>query len=604
MKLQNIKLIIWDLDETFWNGTISEETVSLVSEHIKFIKDTTDIGIVNSICSKNDFNVVKNYLEETGLWDYFVFPSIDWTPKGQRIKNIIDTMKLRPINVLFVDDNVQNLEEAKHFCSELITALPKDISNLIEEAKNSERKDKEHKRLKQYKQLEKKEEMRTDFASNEEFLMSCGISVDVCYNCEDESERIYELIMRSNQLNFTKFRQEKESLTELIRDPEVKSGYIKVKDKFGDYGIVGFFAVKDGKLVHFTFSCRTLGMRIEQYIYYMLGCPEINIVGDVVSELNETENPEWINRKDSKASETEKKSSISKKILFKGPCDMSQMYAFLNLENESVTEFTYMNNDGVSVEGHNHTAQIVTSLYSSEEQKKEIISDVSFFDKDMFTTSMKTERFDFIVLSMLTDGNLGVYKRKETGEYVALCEKKYSLTDSENKAKYVNREVFTSFIDFTEDVLEKFGENYLFEDNSDFELTISSLHKIWQFINKDTKLILLLGSERKFNKKCHESYINRHLEHALMNKKIRTWASDKENVILLPFDDFIKSDADYIDTINHFVKRVYYDLACRLVEIFADGDNSVAVRGKSVLFKESIKQKLRLLKKEISNILR
>ena len=24
MDLKNIKLIIWDLDETFWNGTISE----------------------------------------------------------------------------------------------------------------------------------------------------------------------------------------------------------------------------------------------------------------------------------------------------------------------------------------------------------------------------------------------------------------------------------------------------------------------------------------------------------------------------------------------------------------------------------------------------
>ena len=37
-------------------------------------------------------------------------------------------------------------------------------------------------------------------------------------------------------------------------------------------------------------------MKIEQYIYCLLGCPKLNIVGDVVSKLNETENPQWINQ--------------------------------------------------------------------------------------------------------------------------------------------------------------------------------------------------------------------------------------------------------------------------------------------------------------------
>lgn len=598
MKLQNIKLIIWDMDETFWNGTISEETISLVPSHVAFVKDTTDMGIVNSICSKNDFDVVKNRLKQESLWDYFVFSSIDWTPKGQRVKSIIDTMKLRAVNVLFIDDNVQNLEEAKHCCPELMTAFPDEISELIQEAKKSEKKDKAHKRLNQYKQLEKKEEVRTDFASNEEFLMSCGINVEICYNCEDESKRIHELIMRSNQLNYTKFRQEEKDLVELTRMSDVKSGYVKVKDKFGDYGIVGFFAIKDGKLVHYVFSCRTLGMRVEQYVYYVLGCPEINVIGDVAAELNETENPEWINRND-EVFETERKTQTCGKILFKGPCDMSQMYSFINLGNAAVTEFTYMNDAGVSVEGHNHTSQIVTSLYAKEEQKNKILSDFSFFDKDMFSTALKTEKFDFVVLSMLTDGNLGVYRRKETGECIALCEKKYNITDSKNKTKYANNEIFTSFINFTEEVLDDFEAKYTFEDNFDGELTVNNLEKIWRYIDKDTKLILLLGSEREFKKKCAESYINRHLEHSVMNKKIREWANGKNNVILLPFDDFIKSDADFIDTINHFTKRVYYDLACKLAGIFTDSSIKIVVKSKNNLLKASIKQKLQILKKSI-----
>lgn len=602
MTLKNIKLIIWDLDETFWNGTISEESVQLVPDHVEFIKNLSDMGIVNSICSKNDYDVAKNRLEKDELWNYFVFSSIDWTPKGQRVKYIIDTMKLRNVNVLFVDDNIQNLEEAKHFCPEIMTAFPQDISELIREAKTAAKTDQENKRLKQYKQLEKKEVARTDFTSNEEFLLSCNIKVDICYDCENQKERIHELIMRSNQLNYTKFRQGKEELYGLINSVDVKTGYVKVNDKFGDYGIVGFFALKDGNLIHFAFSCRTLGMRIEQYVYYMLGCPEINVIGDVASELNKTENPEWINQKHVKLSEPQK-ASTSMKILFKGPCDMSQMYAFLDLGNEAVTEFTYMNNAGISTEGHNHTSQIVTSLYASEERKKEILDETVFFDKDMLSTALRTEKFDFVVLSMLTDGNLGVYKRKETGEEVALCEKKYSLVDSDNREKYLNNKVFTSYIKFTNEMLDDFALKYEFADNSDANTTVSNLQKIWEYIDKDTKLILLLGSEREFKKKCKESYFNRHIEHAKMNAKISAWAENKANVILLPFDKYIKGDSDYLDTINHFVKRVYYDLAVDLSEIFTDGSKSIEVKGRTALVRATIKQRLRYFKSNIFKLL-
>ena len=80
-------------------------------------------------------------------------------------------MKLRSINVLFVDDNVQNLEEAKHFCPEIMTVLPEELVSLFEEAKSADQKDLNHKRLKQYQLLEKKEASRSEYQSNTEFLM-------------------------------------------------------------------------------------------------------------------------------------------------------------------------------------------------------------------------------------------------------------------------------------------------------------------------------------------------------------------------------------------------------------------------------------------------
>ena len=109
MNFEEIKLIIWDLDDTFWQGILSEGEVSIPEENIKLIIRLTERGIVNSICSKNDESDVIKKLKEIGLEDYFVFNSINWNSKGPRIKKTIEQMALRDANVLFIDDNPSNL---------------------------------------------------------------------------------------------------------------------------------------------------------------------------------------------------------------------------------------------------------------------------------------------------------------------------------------------------------------------------------------------------------------------------------------------------------------------------------------------------------------
>ena len=130
-QFERIKLVIWDLDDTFWKGTISEGSVEIPPKHRELLVQLTDIGIVNSICSKNDFQSTMTYLEENGLAEYFVFPSINWMPKGQRVKKLIEDMQLRPANVLFLDDNPSNLGEVEHFCSgiSVFQALAIEVSN-------------------------------------------------------------------------------------------------------------------------------------------------------------------------------------------------------------------------------------------------------------------------------------------------------------------------------------------------------------------------------------------------------------------------------------------------------------------------------------------
>ena len=67
--------------------------------------------------------------------EYFVFPSINWNPKGQRIRQLIADMQLRPENVLFLDDNPSNLGDVRHACPEIMTGDPSLIPVLKESLK-------------------------------------------------------------------------------------------------------------------------------------------------------------------------------------------------------------------------------------------------------------------------------------------------------------------------------------------------------------------------------------------------------------------------------------------------------------------------------------
>ena len=53
--MDSIKLVVWDLDETLWQGTLSEEGITLNEQHVTNVKELTSRGIINSIVSKNDF---------------------------------------------------------------------------------------------------------------------------------------------------------------------------------------------------------------------------------------------------------------------------------------------------------------------------------------------------------------------------------------------------------------------------------------------------------------------------------------------------------------------------------------------------------------------
>lgn len=600
MDVSKIKLIIWDLDDTFWTGTISEQTVAPRKEVCDLVLMCAEKGIVNSICSKNDEAPCLEKLREWDMDKYFVFNSINWEPKGRRIKDTLDAMNLRAANALFIDDNPQNLREAKYYSPDIMTALPDEITALTSAIAALDNHDEGMKRLESYKILEKKNKIKSGMNSNEEFLRQANIKVEFHTDCAENAERLHELAMRANQLNFTKLRPTREEFDAMIANPEFTCGYVTAHDKYGDYGVVGFYAVKDNTAVHLLFSCRTLGMGLEQYTYEHLGCPKLSVVGEVSVKIGKNEpSPDWINTggQDSN-NEFEGIDKTEFKVLMKGPCDLNQIFSFIKNEDMFDCEFTYVSREkqslGVSIEGMNHTEQIVES-YSITDEEKRALCDLPICNSEMFPDSIYKNNYGMVFVSILTDPNLGLYRKKDGGQVFAFGEYIYPLTDETMWDKYLGKKIYTANCNFTKSDLEKISAEYEFLGRITPEKTAENLRFIYEHLHPDTELVILLGCEREYRDNVLEAWEMRHVDHKKWNSAVKEEFKDCKNVTLFDVNDYITSDDDFNDSINHYKKRVYYLMAKSFTQMINNRAKTDAAHneGKGKLAFLTLKQKIK-----------
>lgn len=582
--MENIRLVIWDMDETFWQGTLAEGKVVIPELHKKIIIELTNRGIINSISSKNEFNKVKAVLEKNQLWDYFVFPKISWDGKGAAVKNIVESVKLRPETILFIDDNITNLEEVKFFVPGINVASPDIITYILDDKHFIGKNDQKHSRLNQYKVLEKKEKDEKKFNSNEEFLIQSNICVNIVReNILSEIDRIHELNQRTNQLNYTKVRLTKEELIEIISDKTYDTGFVSAKDNYGDYGIVGFFACKNGKLEQYYFSCRILGLGIEQWVYAQLKFPEIKAIGNVVVVLSKGYAPQWINLKQDEKKIDMEAATKNVEMLLLGGCDLEQTAFYLEQSGvEFYCQFNYMV-DG-RFECHPDSSEVLRGSQTySEVDKQYLIDNCPFYDDNTFKNILFSQKYDVIVYSPLIDFSYGMYKAKnKPGLYVMYGNKDFPKLSAHGYMSNEEQKIFNTKFEFLGGMsAERLKEN---------------LDWIRKKISKDTLLICLNGSEVEIK---HPYEIERKKLHQEMNKIIANFCESNENTYLLDVTKIIKSDSDHTDNIRHYTRKIYYQIALEIIEILNKCDMVTAKFNGDE--KNSLKNEYRRLLKRKNN---
>ena len=552
MNYKDIKLIIWDLDETFWQGTLSEGEVEIDDKNVQLIKDLSKRGIINSISSKNNFDDVKTKLVELGIWDNFVFPIINWEPKGKNIERIISQCQLRPNNVLFIDDNHLNLKEAEFFNKGIMVSLPECIDDLKKEVFSLGKDDSSLSRLSQYKLLEKKASFKEQCSSNIEFLKESNIKISFIRDCQNHIDRIYELVQRTNQLNYTKKRDSIEDLKFIISNPDNECACVHITDRFGDYGVVGFYALnkEDNKLIHFIFSCRIINIGVENYIYNKLNKPELNIVVPVAAPLN-MDNVDWIEEVEEEDSVPDNIQSFQKikKILFLGGCDLEQLCHYIDKTRyQCLTDFNYPNSDNIPIH-REHTAYL-KQMKSLSQYELEEIQSLPFGDRNMFNMNFSDGQYDVLVYSVLMNYTHEVYTNKNSGYKVSY-------------GGYLSQHGLCDYLKLTGVEREHFISSYRYDGLQSPDDFYEDLK--WLAKNVKKPIIFINGAEVEG---VNDNEPDAYLRHCEMNRALDKFISEYSGQChLLDVRKFVSEISDFKDTIRHYKRIKYFDFANELMYI-------------------------------------
>lgn len=433
--IASVKLVIWDLDDTFWHGTLAEgDMLEIPPAHVEMVQELTRRGIVNAICSKNDFAAAQRRLQEAGVWECFVFPRIAFAPKGELIRDIIEQAQLRAENVLFVDDNALNLEEARYYNPGLQTLDAQRLSTLLALPGLAGKPD-GGKRLAQYKLLEQRAQERGSASSNEAFLRQSDIRLRIDPTRAGDAERVHDMLTRTNQLNFTKRRLSLDEVVALIADPSRETATIAVRDRFGDHGVVGWYCLHEGRLEHFLFSCRIINLGIEQYVYAHLGRPRLDVVGETASSPFEAEGALDYITLDTEVTPAEPQASRRHehrrlRIYASGACDM---YYLVGTLANALTDVTFeCNTFKGDTRGVNVATEYLRSCFEMTDADQEFCRRHfhNYTGQTAFNTRIFDGDYDFALFSFNDDAELFIHRRRGNPDLrVVLSESaSYSVT--------------------------------------------------------------------------------------------------------------------------------------------------------------------------------
>jgi FkbH-like protein len=290
------KALVLDLDNTLWGGVVGDDgptgiqigqnggEAEAFSEFQRHVLDQKSRGVLLAVASKND---MERALEGLRHPDASVRPGdlvslkANWEPKSENLKAMAQELQLGLDSFVFVDDNPA--ERALVRAQLPLVQVPEiggevdRYSRLLDRAGYFETvsmSSEDLARTALYAQNAQRESGSSKFEDYDAYLRSLEMVAEVKPFNRAYLDRITQLCNKTNQFNLTTRRYSEAEIEALIDDPEAVSLYGKLKDRFGDNGLVSLVAgnIRDGAL-HldlWLMSCRVLKRGLEHAMFEAL----------------------------------------------------------------------------------------------------------------------------------------------------------------------------------------------------------------------------------------------------------------------------------------------------------------------------------------------
>jgi FkbH-like protein len=285
------KLVVLDLDDTLWGGIVGDvgwQNLRLgghdglgeaFKDFQRELKGLTKRGIALALVSKNEQSVAleaftshpEMVLELSDIVAY----RINWIDKAKNVAEIAAELNLGLQSVVFLDDNPVERARVREALPEVyVPEWPKDPMNYVRAFLSLRCFDvpvvsqEDAERTQQYAAEKKREQLRTDVGSIDDWLSSLGIRVKFARLGPSNLARTTQLLNKTNQMNLSTRRLSEVELSAWAESSSREVWAVVVSDKFGDAGLTGIMSLevqgKQARIVDYVLSCRVMGRKVEE----------------------------------------------------------------------------------------------------------------------------------------------------------------------------------------------------------------------------------------------------------------------------------------------------------------------------------------------------
>jgi FkbH-like protein len=283
------KVLVTDLDQTIWGGVVGEDGFDGIQigpegdgaayrSLQRALLDLHHRGILLAISSKNNPDEAMEVLERhPGMLlrpHHFAAMRVDWGDKAESLRAIAAELNVGTEALAFLDDNpVERARVRAELPEVTVIDIPDDpigYARAVRDHPVFERLtlvEEDRQRTRYYALQQQRAALERQVVSVEDFYRSLQMEVDVRPVGARTVARVAQLTQKTNQFNLTTRRYSEQQLADLLSQPGWQLFALRVRDRFGDNGLVGaaFLRCAEGgcEIDSFLLSCRVIGRTVE-----------------------------------------------------------------------------------------------------------------------------------------------------------------------------------------------------------------------------------------------------------------------------------------------------------------------------------------------------